>query len=202
VVEEFIGRGPQHRSSPSVELFVDQEGKCRVTHVSSQILDDDGAFCGVLIGKGAVSARARYAISRAAKAIGERYAALGYRGIFDVDFVASRHRQHYAVETNARRTGGTHVFDFATFVFGKRWFGQVACLSSDWVRYRGSILTADELLRKVDRLRLRPPHLKEGIVITSVSVGESIFGVIIAAKTKARAARLYGQLLRIMNSPL
>lgn len=200
VVEEFIGRGPQYTSSPSVELFVDREGKCRVTHVSTQILDDDGAFCGVLIGKGAVSARTRLATSRAAKAVGERYAALGYRGIFDVDFVASRH-QHYAVETNARRTGGTHVFDFATFVFGKHWVGQVACLSSDWVRYRGPIRTADELLRKVDRLRLRPPHLREGLVITSVSVEEPIFGVIIAARTKARAVRLYGQLLRVMNSP-
>ena len=52
--------------------------------------------------------------------MGEQYAKAGYRGYYDVDFIAGRGGELFITESNVRRTGGTHVYAVASRLFGKR----------------------------------------------------------------------------------
>ena len=63
--------------------------------------------------------------------IAEQYRAAGYRGYFDVDFVASRNGQIYVTESSVRRTGDTHTFMMYRVFFGKDYMYLTYILSNN-----------------------------------------------------------------------
>ncbi len=60
-----------------------------------------------------------------------RLQAMGYVGHFDLDTVVNDDGRVYLLEINPRRTGGTHVHEFAEHVFGADYLDKVTLLSND-----------------------------------------------------------------------
>lgn len=121
LVEEYIK--PNHNNSsgsPSSELFLSSKG-VEITYVCDQILGADGDFLGVAIGKSVLNEEIIKEIKTISITIGKRFWNLGYRGFFDIDFILSDNNTLYIIETNMRRTGGTHVYDVANSIYGKNW---------------------------------------------------------------------------------
>lgn len=90
LVEEFIEPDTKVAGgSPSVEVLITRKGP-KITYVCGQLLGVQGDFLGIEVGRGIVGSAVGRSLSKAAQTIGRRYHDLGYRGFFDVDFVAAR----------------------------------------------------------------------------------------------------------------
>jgi len=106
--------------SPSVEMRILPNGWVVREYACEQILDKDGAtFRGVAMNKRIENSPMIRTAFKAAKLYGEGLSKLGYRGYFDMDLVISKDKKIYAVESNLRRTGGTHINDYAKEILGK-----------------------------------------------------------------------------------
>ena len=199
VVEEFIEPDVEVAGgSPSVEFFIADEG-VRVTYCCGQLLDAGSQFFGIEMGKGVLSAHIKDALVRIARRVGEHYRLLGYRGFCDIDFVVAKNGELYAVETNTRRTGGTHVHDLAKRLFGDSWERDRYFFSHDSFRYGDRVRCPDDLL-----LRLRPvlfPRGKDrtGIVITSINPSEPIMGFVAIAADREKGRRLKSEIHAIFS---
>lgn len=120
VVEEFIKPNVKiGGGSPSFEVFVSDSG-FKIMYGCGQLLVDQKEFVGVAMGKDFFDANINSKLRKISSAIGKRYWELGYRGFFDIDFVVSLQGKPHVIETNMRRTGGTHVFDIAKTTFGQK----------------------------------------------------------------------------------
>jgi len=133
VVEEFIEQNEKILGgSPSVEFFISQEKTVQPTYACEQLLEKDRkTFKGCFIYP---QLNQHPLIKIALKAgifYGEALANLGYRGFFDMDLVIAKNGQVYAVETNLRRTGGTHVHETAQNLLGKNYLRSFFVLSED-----------------------------------------------------------------------
>ncbi|MFH1392530.1 MAG: hypothetical protein ABIG90_02520 [bacterium] len=115
IVEEYIIAEKGISSGcPSLELFLSEKGP-KITYLCDQVVTEEGNFLGVAMGKDALGKKVKNKINRASMLIGKRFWELGYRGFFDIDFVLSKENgTPYIIETNMRRTGGTHMIFSAT----------------------------------------------------------------------------------------
>jgi hypothetical protein len=111
IVEERIHTSEDALISPSVELFVSDD-EVRISYSCAQVIKKS-EFRGVFLGPSSMLASVRQEVEAVGKIFGERYRELGYRGYFDVDFVVRSDGKSFVLETNMRRTGGTHVFDLS-----------------------------------------------------------------------------------------
>ena len=78
---------------------------------------------------------------------------MGYVGHFDLDTVVNDEGRVYLLEINPRRTGGTHVHEFADHVFGADYLDKVALLSNDTLS-SGSITEFGRTARRRRRVRV------------------------------------------------
>ncbi|MSR71653.1 MAG: ATP-grasp domain-containing protein [Candidatus Taylorbacteria bacterium] len=198
IVEEFIDSIPGDDNSPSVEVCINNK-KVTVKYVCNQILDARGKFMGILMGQDCIDKKIQLKIHLIAKKIGKRYKELGYRGYFDIDFILSKDGELYPVETNVRRTGGTHVFDSARYIFGDKWFKETVCFSNDCFTYKGNILSSNEIFRKIKKLQMPMQQKREGVIITTIDTNSPVFAFIIFASTKVKAISIYKQLIKIFQ---
>jgi hypothetical protein len=199
VVEEFIE--PDTRiagGSPSTELFV-SETSTLVTYHCGQLLDTNGGFLGVGIGEGVLSAPVRDTLERTSRIIGERYHALRYRGFFDIDFVAARDGKIYVVETNTRRTGGTHVYDLARHLFGDTWETDAYLISHDSLQYGNELMSVETLLKQIQSLLYPISSQRKGVIVTSVNAWNPVFGYVIVASDADEGKRLQQELFSLFG---
>ncbi|MEU6310985.1 GNAT family N-acetyltransferase [Streptomyces sp. NPDC047014] len=112
LVEEYVdgpaadGDGPRDLT---YDGFVDEAG--RVHTVGAARMDVvDGCYGGATVGPGAVPASAEGPLLAFGAAVGGELAASGYRGWFDVDFVADGTGRLAPTETNLRLTGPSVAF--------------------------------------------------------------------------------------------
>lgn len=198
VVEEFIISDNSPERSPSLEVFVGKK-KHTITYTCNQMIDRQGRFIGVLMGKNCIKVDMERRIRKIGRAIAERYANLGYRGFFDVDFVTSLIGQPYPIETNVRRTGGTHVFDFVRWEFGSNWDKKIAVLSSDSFEYGTKVLSAKKMLHEIESVRFPMNNKKEGVIIAALSGDKPVFSCIIVGSNKKRTFEIYKTLREIFS---
>ncbi len=197
MVEEFIDPNLNIGGGfPSVELLITDKGT-ELTYRCGQIFKEGGSFLGVIMGKKLMDNKINTKLTYAASAIGERYRKLGYRGFFDIDFVISRNGEPYAIETNARRTGGTHIFDIAKRIFGSNWEKNAYFFSQDSFRYGGKSLPADVLIKKMDQILFPIQSKQKGVIITLVNQQLPIFGFVIVAPTLLEMKDLYVKLCKV-----
>jgi hypothetical protein len=196
VVEEFIPPRRSRSASPSAEVFVSGQS-VEVTYLCSQAIGRSGDFQGVVLGPGVLRRTHETLLRKAALIVGKRYQRLGYRGYFDLDSVISARGRVYLLETNARRTGGTHVYDLAQFLYGRDALRRVYFASSDVFRYGGRPLTAAAILARMKSLLFPFGTPPRGFVVTMVSQQVSSFGFVLIAPTARDARALYRSLLRI-----
>nr|WSX48275.1 GNAT family N-acetyltransferase [Streptomyces sp. NBC_00974] len=111
LVEEYVS-GPADREEPrdlTYDGFVDAAG--RVHEVGGAVMDvADGGYRGATVGPGVVPGWAREPLLRFGEAVGRELSAAGYRGWFDVDFVADGTGRLAPTETNLRLTGPSVAF--------------------------------------------------------------------------------------------
>ncbi|MFI7179615.1 GNAT family N-acetyltransferase [Streptomyces spororaveus] len=113
LVEEYVdgpvsgaGEGPRDLT---YDGFVDDAG--RAHEVGGAVMDvADGCYRGATVGPGVVPAWAEKALVSFGTAVGRALADSGYRGWFDVDFVADGEGRLAPTETNLRLTGPSIAF--------------------------------------------------------------------------------------------
>ncbi|MFF2118969.1 hypothetical protein ACFVXH_16760 [Kitasatospora sp. NPDC058184] len=105
LLEEYVDAGPSARLRDlTQDALVGPDGT--VHPVGAGAMEVAGTrYQGVTVGPGAVPGDAADTARRFAVAVGERLAAEGYRGWYDVDFVTDRERRLAPTEINLRLTG-------------------------------------------------------------------------------------------------
>ncbi|MFE1810552.1 GNAT family N-acetyltransferase [Streptomyces sp. NPDC059533] len=112
LVEEYV-EDPASRDGGPRDLtydgFVGPDG--RVHEVGGAVMEvRDGCYAGATVGPGVVPEWAEKPLTAFGAAVGRELAAGGYRGWFDVDFVAAEGRRLAPTETNLRLTGPSVAF--------------------------------------------------------------------------------------------
>ncbi|MFJ5633551.1 GNAT family N-acetyltransferase [Streptomyces goshikiensis] len=111
LVEEYVAgpAGPDEPRDLTYDGFVDGSG--RVHEVGGALMEVAGAcYRGATVGPGVVPGWARKPLLAFGEAVGRELAAGGYRGWFDVDFVADAAGRLAPTETNLRLTGPSVAF--------------------------------------------------------------------------------------------
>lgn len=143
VVEELIEADKTKLGgSPSVEFVINKNGKVTPTYGCEQVLaEDKKTFRGIYIHQEVMSDKHIKEAFKAGKRFGQELARLGYRGYFDIDLVISKEDKVYAVESNLRRTGGTHVHEAAVALLGKKYWQSFHVIGEDIILPENSHLT-------------------------------------------------------------
>lgn len=105
--------------SPNAEFRILKNGHVDFLFFGGMRVTEQGVFRGMEINNEVISNQMAARIVDTGFFVAEQYRAAGYRGYFDIDFVAAKNGQVYVTESNVRRTGGTHVFAVAENLFGK-----------------------------------------------------------------------------------
>ena len=197
LVEEFIEPNKIFSSgSPSSELFLSGDG-AKITYLCDQLLGENGEFWGVVLGCVLLNNKISKEIYKVSLAIGKRFWQLGYRGFFDIDFVLSKNNEPYIIETNTRRTGGTHVYDVAKTIFGNDWAKTAFIVSQDNFQYGKKKLREAQIIDKMMNIMYPIKGKKEGIIISIINKWQPTFGFIIVSSSRKRMLEIRNQLLRI-----
>ncbi len=201
VIESFISVNPATGGGfPNVEFRISKNGRVEILYYCGMRVDKSGVFKGVEINNEVVSDQAAARMVDTGFFIGEQYRAAGYRGYFDVDFVAAKNGQLYVTESNVRRTGGTHVWTTAETLFGKDFMYLTYILS-----HNSYDLPTNRSWTFTDMTTLLAPILfnkktKEGVVIASSNVLSSHkLGYIIFGANKKRAYEIEAQMESLLS---
>jgi hypothetical protein len=165
--------------SPSIELKI-SEHQIEMTYICNQILDDKGSFLGIGLGKNAVVPHIATQMRYTASLIATAYQSIGYRGFFDIDFILDDAQNAFAVETNVRRTGGTHIYDILRHLYGADWETKIYALSNDAWKMNAAFKKSSELLEYFKTMLYDG---EEGMILTNFSIELDVFGFVLLAKT-------------------
>jgi hypothetical protein len=199
VVEEFISS--RNSLSPSFEGFVPSEHTRAVemTYMSKQLFNDRGEFCGVAIDQEFEKESWYAPLVKAGLNVGKRLQELGYVGHFDMDAVVSDEGRIYLLEINPRRTGGTHVHEFARNVYGQDYIKRVSLLSNNSFS-AGSCTTFEEVKHRLGNLLYSGGHQRSGVVPAVVSsVNQGSFGYIIVGRTGSEVMSVQREMLKLFE---
>jgi len=199
VIEEYVHSPNQ--LSPSPEVFVPRlgEGEPYIMYMTTQVLENFGDFHGIEVNKDLYEQPWYPDLERSSLAIAKKLQDMGYVGHFDLDCLVDESGQLRLLEVNSRRTGGTHVHDFAQHVIGLDYMDKVALLSYESMK-SGKISDAGELLEALnDYLYPMGNDTSRGIVITiTTPLVNHRFGSIVVAPTKVEARALQAEILQYL----
>ncbi|GAB4499417.1 MAG: hypothetical protein OHK003_15200 [Anaerolineales bacterium] len=191
VVESFI---PSSRQvSPSLEIKVPPlgMGKPEVTYVSRQLFLNFGDFCGIQIDKSLYESSWYPKLETSGLLLAERLQEMGYVGHFDMDCIVRDDEHLYLLEINARRTGGTHVHEFAKHFYGDDYIEKTSFISYEAMD-SGMITDPDELMEALkDFLLPINGDERHGLIVTITrALHLRRFGCIAIARTADLALKL------------
>lgn len=200
LVEEFIEQGKNSSCiSPSVELFLSKDGYA-ITYVCDQVMGDGGEFMGVALGNGVINNEILKKLNKISLIIGKRFWEMGYRGYFDIDFILSENNVPYVIETNMRRTGGTHVFDVVKNIFGKKWEKESFAISRDNFKYGNNGLSEKHIMDKIDKVLYPIEGDKKGVIVSIINKWNPSFGFIVLGKSKMEALQIHNEMLDMISN--
>ncbi|MFJ3833200.1 GNAT family N-acetyltransferase [Streptomyces sp. NPDC090046] len=107
---EGAGAGPGGPRDLTYDGFVDDAGRVHDVGGAAMDVTDDGFYRGATVGPGVVPTWAEKPLLAFGSAVGRELADSGYRGWFDVDFVADGEGRLAPTETNLRLTGPSIAF--------------------------------------------------------------------------------------------
>lgn len=195
VVEEYI-HSPNNLS-PSPEVFVPppEDGEPYIMYMTTQVLENFGDFFGIEVNKSLYEQAWYPDLERSSLAIARQLQKMGYVGHFDLDCLVDENGGLRLLEVNARRTGGTHVHDFAVHVIGEDYIDKVALLSYEAMN-SGKINNAAELMSALkDFLYPMGGDPTRGIVVTiTTPIVDHYFGSIVVAPTQLEARALQAKI--------
>jgi len=201
VIESFITVNSSVGGGfPSVEFQVQKNGHVDFLYYGGMRVTKEGIFRGMEINNDVIAEQMAVRMMDTGFFIGEQYRANGYRGYFDVDFVAAKNGQLYVTESNVRRTGGTHVFATAEELFGKDFMYLTNILSNNsYVLPFARVFGFDEILTMLSPI-LFDKHTREGLVIISENLlSYKRLGYIIFGKTEKRAREIEAKMESLLR---
>ena len=186
VVEEFVDPLLSIAGGmPSGEAFIASSG-VEFKYACGQEINKNGEFLGITLGTEILPAILKEKIRLATEEVGGVFFKLGYRGFFDVDFILDKNGDIYAIESNMRRTGGTHVYDLKQWIAKNNTRGKDLCIfSHDSLVYStATVLSPVEILRKTKNLLYPMNGTQTGIVLSLLNPQEPIIGYMVVGEDK------------------
>ena len=190
VVEEFF----EHGWAPSIELEINQEGP-QVLYLCDQRRRGN-SWSGMIIPPRDIPSGLMKDMIAGALAFGSHLHECGYRGICDVDCLASADGGWVVTETNLRVTGGTHVHAMLSRLVGSSYFKFGYALTES-VELAGRPFTSwlEEIQRNqilFDQRRL------EGVILTADGIlTDGRLRYVIYAGTHQRAVEIETALINL-----
>lgn len=184
--------------SPSLEMFVPPlgAGDPELTYVSNQLFLEFGDFCGVVVTRELMSTDWYAELVNSGHQLARGLQTMGYVGHFDIDAVVDDNGQVFLLEINSRRTGGTHVHEFAKHVLGPDYLKSYTLLSHDTMKCKG-ITAFEELHSRIRDLLFPIDGAQRGVVISvTSSLRAEEFGCIVVASTADEAVSLQQELVK------
>jgi hypothetical protein len=204
VVEEAIKINNQILSgSPNVEFFIDTQGHVNKAYCCQQILAaDKKTFCGVYIYPELIKNKLIKKAFAAGLRIGRELSAFGYRGYFDMDLVTGEDGNIYAVETNLRRTGGTHLHESMNYLLGKNYFKRYHVINEDIHLSTDIKFTYQKILKMFSKILYDPKKIYGLIIVNPDMLKVNIFNVTLVAKSHDEIFKLRNEVLKKLNNKL
>ncbi|OGG08578.1 hypothetical protein A2154_00485 [Candidatus Gottesmanbacteria bacterium RBG_16_43_7] len=201
IIEDFIvAQSTVGGGFPNAEYRILKNGHIDFLYYCSLRVTAGGVFKGIEVHRDVIADKPGAQIVDTGFFIGERLAAAGYRGYYDVDFVAAKSGKLYVTESNVRRTGGTHVYHTAVRLFGKDFMYETFTLSNNMYelpRYRS--FTFEQIYDMLQPV-LYDKTTKEVLIISSENVlSMSCLGYIIFGKTRKRAMEIEEEMMRLLQ---
>ncbi len=202
IIESFIVMSPMIAGgSPNVEFRILKNGHVDFLFYGGMRISPQGVFKGMEISNEVVSTQLAARLVDTGFFIAEQYRAAGYRGYFDVDFVAAKNGQVYVTESNVRRTGGTHVYAVAEKLFGKDFMYLTYILSNNSYDLSDSNRFSFAQIREKLQAILFRKETSEGLVIISENLlAYHKLAYIIFAANKKRAYEIEAEMERLLTS--
>lgn len=177
--------------NPNVEFKILKSGKVEFLYYCGMRVSSLGVFAGVEIHNDVISDKIAAQIVDTGFYIGEQYAAAGYRGYYDVDFVAGKNGTMYVTESNVRRTGGTYVYHTAVKLFGRDFMYETYTLShNNYPLTKTTLRTFHEIKERLAPI-LFDRKIREGLILASENIlRQNQITYIIFGKTKKRALEI------------
>ena len=117
---------------------------------------------------------------------------MGYVGTFDVDFIIGENDQSYALESNARRTGGTHIWELANYLLKKK-LNEYLIFSNDAFSIKKPVESYSQLKVLLKDLFWGEFAPKEGLIVTGTSMLKfNKFGYLILTKSENTLRKING----------
>lgn len=200
VVEKYIPS--KDMISPSLEIKVPAlgAGDPVVTYVSKQLFLNFGDFCGIQVDKELYKAPWYQKLERSGLLLAGRLQEMGYVGHFDMDCIVSDDGHLYLLEINARRTGGTHVHEFAKHFFGEDYIDKASFISYEAMN--SGAISEPQILMDVLKDYLLPidGDARYGLIITITrALHLRRFGCIAVAPNADLALRLQANVQALIN---
>jgi hypothetical protein len=182
---------------PNIEMKISGKGgKVDMLYYAGMRVSRQGVFGGMEVGDKVIEEKFLAKIMSSGFDIGERYAKMGYRGYFDVDFIAGKNGQLYITESNLRRTGGTHVYKAALKLLGDDFIDDYVILSHNYYP-----LPDDKTYSFEDIVKTLTPILfnkkkKEGVLLASANtLSKGRLAYFVVGKNKSRAAKIEDEMI-------
>lgn len=201
VIESFVSINPSVAGGfPNVEFQILKNGKVDYLYYGGMRVTQ-GVFKGMEIGNNVVSDQLLARMIDTGFYIGEQYRSAGYRGYFDVDFIAAKNGQLYVTESNVRRTGGTHVYVTAKKIFGEDFLYKTYILFNNLFDVSNKRVSTFEQLTGILSPVLFNEQTKEGLILTCVrALVNHKFGYIIFGANRKRAFELEAQMEALLRT--
>lgn len=202
IIEKYINLSTTIAGgNPDVEFKISRNGRIDFLYYCGSLVDKSGDFHGIEIGLDIMPERVVAQIKDTGFYIAERFAQAGYRGYFDVDYVAGRNGEIYVAESNVRSTGGTFVYTTAVALFGENFMFDTYLFSNNG--YKIPHLKRQTFASMRERLApiLFQKETKEGLILTSENLLRmQKFSFIIFAKTKKRAYEIESRMEELLQA--
>ncbi len=184
---------------PNVEFKILKSGKIELLYFCGLRVTKDGVFQGVEINQDVVTDRTEARITDMGFFIGEKYAAEGYRGYYDVDLIAAKNGEIYVSESNVRRTGGTYVYQTAKQLVGKDFMTDTYVLSNNNLQLGNRAYTFEEVLSQLSSI-LYNKDTQEGVIVASANLlHQGGLAYIIFGQNKKRAVEIEAQMKSLLS---
>jgi hypothetical protein len=198
VVEKFVHSS--RPASPSLEFFVPAAGAGgpKMTYLCDQLFVGMGNS--FLVSRELLDTQWYPVLAESGSLIATSLQEMGYVGHFDIDTVVDDDGRIFLLEVNARRTAGTHIHEFAQFLFGPDYLNDVVLLGHGAMK-SGAIAECDELLQAIGDLLYPIQGTRRGVVVSVTStlpLGD--FGCIIVASSTNEALALQQALMERIHS--
>lgn len=192
IVEAYI---PSNREIgggfPNVECRVTVDGQVEVLFVCGMRVKR-GVFAGVEMVRRVLPSQCEAMVREVGLRLGERYAKAGYRGYFDIDFIADTSGKLYICESNIRRTGGTWAYRVAKRLFGDDFPAQRYFVTNLMSFSNEKYYQFDSLMKRLQSVifSARDPE-KAGMIVASANLlRQGKLNYMVVAKNKSEAAEI------------